>query len=260
MAETRAKSEEVLKINERTLKVPDFVTWAYTYRIARWLIGGYLGLVVILLGAIIGTPDVKTDAINALETITTVFGPWIGALVAFYFAQKQTEKVSEQLSEAQKAITATVKPDIKKILKGILVKDIMEKFNPDKHEFPRDLHSEVPINESVRNTIRAHLENPERKDVRCFVVFKAKEKEQEIEGILTRGDIAKIMDPKVSDNKTIGYFTTDMPRIVKAKPYQSLSEILSSLENFDLLPVYEGGKIVGFVYRGDVFRHMSSVS
>lgn len=248
--------------NEKTL------SWKYTYYIAVMLIGGYLGLVVILLIAIIFNSGAKAEALNALETITTVFGPWIAALVAYYFAQKQAEKMSEQLGEAQKAITASIKPDVTRILEGKTAGEIMDRFDPDKHKIPHPklpFDSTAPLDDSTIDKIASHTgELIEKKGVKCFVVYTSGDK---VEGILKPIDIKKIYEYKkevagkpVDQRKKLEDFTTDRIRIVKVTPEETLLKILPRIKTYDVLPVCEGENIVGFVYRDAVFGLISGIS
>lgn len=236
--------------------------WKYSLIIALTLIGGYILLVGILLYPILGNQPEPTveKAIEAIKTITTVFGPWIAALVAFYFAGKQLENVSEQLGEAQKTITASIRPDAKRILERKFVKDIMDPFDPNKHKIPHpklmngEINSKSPLDENTIKAIVSHAN--ELKDVKCFTVFTNK---GEIEGIITPADIKEIQNIPVEDygRKLLEDFTTDMVRLIRAKSTQTLAEILPSLMNFKVLPVFEGESIVGFLYKDEVFKIMS---
>lgn len=63
------------------------------------------------------------------------------------------------------------------------------------------------------------------------------------------------------DGKKLEEFTTDMVRLVKVRLTQTLSEILPNLITHKVLPVFEDDKkILGFVYRDDVFKLMSGIS
>lgn len=245
-----------------------FTMWKYSLIIALTLIGGYILLVGILLIPIISFSDnTKIEkSLDAIKTLTSVFGPWIAALVAFYFAGKQLENVSEQLGEAQKTITAAVKPDAKRTLEGKFVKDIIDPFDPNKHKIPhpelkakdaKEINSKTTLDDDTIDAIVLHAEK--LKDVKCFAVFTT---EAEIEGIITLTDIREIKNIPSEDRgkKKLEDYTTDMVRLIKATPTQTLAEIQPSLVNFRVLPVFEGENIVGFVYRDDVFRIMSGVS
>jgi len=236
--------------------------WKYSLIIALTLIGGYILLVGILLYPIVGKTDEKlqAQALEAIKTITTVFGPWIAALVAFYFAGRQLENVSEQLGEAQKTISASVRPDARRILEGKFVKDIMDPFDPNKHKIPHpklmngEINSKTSLDENTIKAIVSHAN--ELKDVKCFAVFT--DKPDEIEGIITPADIKEIQTKGI--DKKLEDFTTDMVRLIKVTPTQSLAEIKPSLDNFKVLPVFEGENIVGFVYRDHVFKLLSGSS
>lgn len=260
--------KEKPKKDEGILKVSDdgkfLVTkmWKYSLIIALALIVGYLLLVVMLICPIIFGGSKADVALETIKTITTVFGPWIAALVAFYFAGKQLETVSEQLGKAQETIAASIKPDYKRVLERKCVKDIMDPFDPNKHKIP---HPELengkinskepgPLDEGTIKAIVSHVESEKRKDVKCFAVFKP---DGNIEGIITRKDIENIK--KEGKGKLLEDLTTDIGRLVKVEPTQTLGEIYSSATNFQVLPVFEGEKIVGFVYREDIFKLMGGV-
>ncbi|MDO8141174.1 MAG: hypothetical protein Q6358_06705 [Candidatus Brocadiales bacterium] len=90
---------------ENAKKLPSSV-WKYSFVIAMTLIIGYIVLVGILLIPIStgnSNPNSSNkDALETIKTITTVFGPWIASLVAFYFAGKQLENVSNQLEKRKR--------------------------------------------------------------------------------------------------------------------------------------------------------------
>lgn len=241
--------------------------WKYSLIIALTLIGGYILLVGILLYPIIrSSPQAYQagKALDAIKTITVVFGPWIAALVAFYFAGKQIEAVSEQLGKAQEIITTSIRADGKRLLEGKTLKEIMNPYDSNKHKIPHielmngGINSKTPLDKTTIEAIVSYAEGP-RKDVRCFVIYTPEDK---MEGIITPADIKEIqkIPPQDYGKKLLEDFTTDMIRLIKAQPAQSLSEILPSLVNFKVLPVFEGESIVGFVYRDDVFKLMSGVS
>lgn len=258
--------KEKPKKDEGLLKVPDdgkfLVTkmWKYSLIIALALIVGYLLLVVMLICPIIFGGGKADVALETIKTITTVFGPWIAALVAFYFAGKQLETVSEQLGKAQETIAASIKPDYKRVLERKFVKDIMDPFDPNKHKIPHPelmrggINSTTPLDENTIKAVVSHVESEKLKNVKCFAVFKP---DDNIEGIITRKDIENIK--KEDKGKLLEDLTTDVGRLVKVEPTQTLGEIYSSATNFQVLPVFEGEKIVGFVYREDIFKLMGGV-
>ncbi len=193
-------------------------------------------------------------------TITTVFGSWIAALVAFYFAGKQLETVSDQLGETQKNLTASVKPGINRNLEGKFVKNIMVNYDEKKHKIP--VYANTELTEANVKILEDNVDN--NKGTKCFVVFK-EENEEEIEGIITPRDVSEILRmSKSAGNKLVSKkledFTTDMVRLKKVELTQSLVEIQPSLTNFKVLPAFEGKEIRGFVYKDDVFKLMTSVS
>ena len=71
--------------------------------------------------------------------------------------------------------------------------------------------------------------------------------------------IQKIPDTEYG-KKLLEDFTTDMVRLIKATSTQTLAEVQQSLADHKVLPVFEGENIVGFVYRDDVFKLLSSGS
>ncbi len=197
-------------------------------------------------------------ALETIKTLTTVFGPWIAALVAFYFAGKQLETVSEQLGEAQKNIRASDKPNGKRILEGKLVKDIMILFDPKKHVIQSSdpklkIDSKIVLNNEVINAITDHANK--YKDVRCFVVY---DPDGKFAGIITPTDINEILeDPTKSTGKLLEDFIT-RKKLVKGLPTQSLADIHAGLTNYKVVPVFEDeDKIVGFVYKDDVYKLVS---
>ena len=122
------------------------------------------------------------------------------------------------------------------------------------HEIQEKIYEEqrqMSDKEKIEAIYKWHTEK--RKDVKCFAVFT--DKPDEIEGIITPADIKEIQTKGI--DKKLEDFTTDMVRLIKVTPTQSLAEIKSSLDNFKVLPVFEGENIAGFVYRDDVFKLMS---
>lgn len=204
----------------------------------------------------------REAALDAIKILTAVFGPWIASLVAFYFAGRQVEKVSDQLGQAQKLLTAAVKPDAKKILEGKLVNDIWEKYDPAKHNFP--LLATQPLGDATSQAIST-IRDCAKAEVKCFIVF-TNEAKTEIEGILTQTDIKKILETPTAElaeraTRTLGWYTTDWVRLITAKPTQTLAEIVHSLNIYDVLPVVsEEKKILGFVYRDNVYKLLSGIS
>ncbi len=264
------KNEETTKIVPRNKF--SLTKWKYSLVIALTLIGGYILLVGILLYPIITAPvntqinEQRKVALDAIKSITTVFGPWIAALVAFYFAGKQLETVSDQLGEAQRTITASVKPGSNRMLEGKFVKDVMVNYDTKKHKIPVCANEKL-TKENIQK-IEDHIEN--QKGIKCFVVFRD-EKEKEIEGIITPRDVKEILkkskeeegkpdDEKELTSKKLEDLTTDMVRLKKVELTQSLVEIQPSLTNFKVLPAFEGDQIKGFVYKDDVFKLMTSIS
>lgn len=213
-----------------------------------------------LVGDKEGVLKSREAALDAIKILTAVFGPWIAGLVAFYFAGRQMEKVSDQLGQAQKLLTASVKPDAKRILEGKFVKENMEKYDPAKHDFP--VCSNESLDAKMVGKIVAHAKEEKFKEVKCFIVF-ANQAKTEIEGILTQTDIKKIQEtaPDELKGKTLDWYTTDWVRLITAKPTQTLAEIVHSLDIYDVLPVVsEEKKILGFVYRDNVYKLLSGIS
>jgi hypothetical protein len=121
--------------------------------------------------------EINTSNLNLFSVILTLFGAWIGAVLAFYFGSQSLDKAYTSLRQAQESINNLVSDTG---LAGVKVSEIITK-NPDSLKLLKAKPTDK-IKDIVRNA----------KDRNYKHVMTTDESEQKVLGLLFISDLLKI--------------------------------------------------------------------
>lgn len=137
--------------------------------------------------------EINASNLNLFSVILTLFGAWIGAVLAFYFGSQSLDKAYTSLKQAQDSINTLV---LDTGLAGVKVSEIITK-NPDSLKLLK-----FKLTEKIKEIVS------KAKDVNYKHVMITDESERKVLGLLFISDLLKIKSEgdllKVED--TLGKF------------------------------------------------------
>jgi hypothetical protein len=181
-------------------------------RISVFLIGGAFILIAIILGihfysaSIIITQfnnsdppptndervdffgEINTSNLNLFSIILTLFGAWIGAVLAFYFGSQSLDKAYSSLSQAQDSISNLV---LDSGLAGVKVREIITK-NPDSTKLLK-----FKPTDKIDKIVKA------AKDINYKHVMITDESERKVLGLLFISDLLKYVSKSEGEMLTV---------------------------------------------------------
>jgi hypothetical protein len=92
--------------------------------------------------------DVNNANLNIFSIVLSLFGAWVGAVLAFYFGSQSIDKAYSSLSQAQDSINKLVSDNK---LAGIKVKETIEK-NPSSKDFKK-FKMDAKVKEIIANPV-----------------------------------------------------------------------------------------------------------
>lgn len=122
--------------------------------------------------------EINTSNLNLFSIILTLFGAWIGAVLAFYFGSQSLDKAYSSLSQAQDSISNLV---LDSGLAGVKVREIITK-NPDSTKLLK-----FKPTDKINKIVKA------AKDINYKHVMITDESERKVLGLLFISDLLKVV-------------------------------------------------------------------
>lgn len=120
--------------------------------------------------------EINNSNTNIFSIILSLFGAWIGAVLAFYFGSKSLEKAYSSLSQAQESINNLVSDNR---LAGIKIQEIIQKY-PNSTDFKK-----YKINEKLKVIVNEDIEK-----YPCVIITDINDKK--ILGLLFFSELTKV--------------------------------------------------------------------
>jgi hypothetical protein len=166
--------------------------------------------------------DINASNLNIFSIIFSLFGAWIGAVLAFYFGAQSLERAHDSLNKAQASINQIVTDSR---LSSITVKDVLDK-NPD----CRDIK---PF--TFRNTIADIAKGAKEKNYGCVMIVNDVENRTEVYGLLFLEDLKNLKsedDLEKETEKTLQAFLDENNVIDNKITKQRWSSQPPGVQNF----------------------------